>query len=119
MKIARTIPPVLAAAFLLFAFIAPFVMPHEMHHVRHRLVPGSPLPYEYFQLLRLVVCGAACYYAFSLKQHPGWLWTMVAVAVLFNPLLPVMLSRGTWQVIDLAAGVVFLASIPTFWKLAK
>jgi hypothetical protein len=90
-----------------------------MHYVRHRYVPVESLPYAYFQILRLVVCGTACFGAFALKQRQGWLWTMVIIAVLFNPLLPVRLDRGTWQAIDLATGIVFLVSIPLLWKSGK
>ena len=34
------------------------------------------------------------------------------VAILFNPLAPVYLSRETWQPIDIAVAVLFLAAIP-------
>lgn len=119
MKIARIMPPVLAAALLLFGFYASSVAPHEMHYVRHRYVPVESLPYAYFQVLRLVVCGAACFGAFTLKQRQGWLWTMVILAILFNPLLPVRLDRGTWQAIDLATGIIFLVSIPVLWKSSE
>ena len=33
-----------------------------------------------------------------------------AVAVLFNPLAPIHLSRGTWQVLDPAAAIAFLVT---------
>lgn len=111
MKIARTIPSVLAAALLLFGFYASSVAPHQMHYVRHHFVPVDSLPYAYFQIMRLVVCGAACFGGFTLKQRQGWLWTMVIIAVLFNPILPVRLERGIWQTIDLVTGIVFLVSI--------
>jgi hypothetical protein len=90
-----------------------------MHYVRHRLVPVSSLPYAYYQVMRLAVCGAACFGSFTLKQRQGWLWTMVIVAVLFNPLLPVRISRETWQVIDIVTGIIFLVSVPMLWKIRQ
>ena len=116
MKILRTIPLVIAAAFLLIAFYDSSIAQHEMHYVRHRLTPIGGLPYAYFQIMRLVVCGAACFGAFTLKQRQAWMWTMIIVAVLFNPVLPVRLDRGTWQAIDLLTGIFFLVSVPQFWK---
>jgi hypothetical protein len=116
MRIARAIPAFLAAALLLYGFYDSSIAPHAMHYVRHRSVPTDSLPYAYFQVLRLVVCGAACFGAFTFKQRQGWLWMMVIIAVLFNPLLPVRLDRGVWQVIDLATGIIFLFSVPMFWR---
>jgi hypothetical protein len=118
MRIARAIPPVLAASFLLYGFYASSIAQHEMHYVRHRYVPVDSLPYAYFQTMRLAVCGAACFCAFTLKQRQGWLWTMVTIAVVFNPFLPVRLDRGTWQIFDLITGIIFLISVPTIWKSA-
>jgi len=70
------------------------------------------LPYGYFTLLRLVVCGVAVYHAvlaYNLKRG-----VMVAyfglIAILFNPIIPVYLSKQTWQPIDLVASALFLLS---------
>jgi hypothetical protein len=116
-KIARVVPAVLASVLLMYGFYASSIAPHEMHYVHHRFVPVDSLPYAYFQILRLVVCGAACFGAVSLKQHQGWLCTMVIIAILFNPVVPIRLDRVTWQAIDLAAGITFLVSILPFWKI--
>lgn len=66
-------------------------------------------PYGYFQFLRFVVCGTAAYAAFAEadSEKHAWLWMMIGVAVLFNPLVPVHLTRETWQPIDVAAAVFF------------
>jgi len=37
---------------------------------------------------------------------------MVGMALLFNPLVPVGLSRDTWVILDLAAAVVFGLTVP-------
>ena len=67
-------------------------------------------PYGYYQLLRFVVCGVSVYVAFIAY---GWeklwaAWLFGFVAVLFNPLLPIHLSRDLWQPIDVICAVLFV-----------
>jgi hypothetical protein len=98
----------LAAAGLFLAAFAPTEGYGEHVH--------SVLPNAYFEVLRCAVCGVSCYGAFKLRGRQGWLWTMVGVAVLFNPIVPARFSREAWQVIDAAAGIFFLISIVLFKK---
>ena len=69
------------------------------------------LPQVYYTLLRWVVCGASAYAALKLKNSPTLrahfilLWI---VAVLFNPLILVHLTRLIWLIIDLFGAVYFL-----------
>ncbi len=83
----------IGAAFLLFA-----------------LVDG--LPYGYFTLLRFVVCAVSVgVAAFSYKMEKMWVvWLFGFVAVLFNPLIPIHLTREIWVVIDVAIAALFVAS---------
>jgi len=76
------------------------------------------LPYGYFSLLRVVVCGCSAYLAWLLfeSEKIGWAVALGGVALLFNPFLPVYLTRGIWQVLDLAAAVVMVASAVTLGK---
>lgn len=69
--------------------------------------------YDYYTLLRYVACGVATYsavLAFSAGKR-GWTWTLGVVALLFNPIKPVHLSREAWAPIDLAAALLFLISM--------
>jgi len=70
-------------------------------------------PYGFYTLLRIVVCGSSLYVALSAAtlNKTFWVWLMGAVAVLFNPLIPIHLHRSTWQVIDFITGVVFAISL--------
>ena len=45
-------------------------------------------PYVFYQLLKLVVCGAAVFsaYLYSKEQKKNWMWIMIVVAVIFNPI---------------------------------
>jgi hypothetical protein len=74
------------------------------------LVALAPWPYGYYQLLRFVVCGAAGYTAFiAYSWEKMWaVWLFGFIAVLFNPLIPIYLSREIWQPIDVICGVIFL-----------
>lgn len=78
------------------------------------LVLGAlPLPYGYYTFLRIIVTFAAVWLTFvqydSAKTMTGWAWVFVCMAALFNPFVPVYLSKTVWVVFDLiAAGVIGL-----------
>jgi hypothetical protein len=81
------------------------------------LVAVAPLPYGYYQALRWVVCGIAIYIAVSAyRWDRKWAtWTFSAVAVLFNPISPIYLSREVWLPIDVVGSLLFGFS-PLFLK---
>ena len=67
-------------------------------------------PYVYYQLLRWVVCGVAIFVAASAY---GWqklwaTWLFGFIAVLFNPVAPIHLSRAAWQPIDVICSMLFI-----------
>ena len=82
------------------------------------VVGTATLPIGYYTALRWVVTIAAiltAYVAFVSNRQPwpATAWGYVGVAILFNPLAPVYLSRGTWLPIDLvAAAVMIVGCIP-------
>jgi hypothetical protein len=41
------------------------------------------------------------------KNKQGWLWCMVFVAILFNPLAPVEFKRKAWQFIEVLTAIAF------------
>jgi hypothetical protein len=43
-------------------------------------------------------------------EASGWLWVMVGILILFNPLVPLHLRRDTWRVLDLLAAGIFVAA---------
>jgi len=77
------------------------------------LLTLAPWPYGYYQLLRFVVCGAAVYVAVTAyKWQRTWVtWLFGFIAVLFNPLIPIHLSRDIWQPIDLISAILFLVAV--------
>ncbi len=69
-----------------------------------------PMPYEYYSLVRVIVCGVSVFLGLSLRSvgMQGWSSAVLVVAALYNPLLPVHLSRALWLPINLTT-VIALA----------
>lgn len=70
--------------------------------------------YGYFTLLRFVVCATTAYVAyqaFMAEVNPFWGWSLGAVAVLFNPFIPIYLSRDVWVIIDFVVALFLIAVI--------
>jgi hypothetical protein len=69
--------------------------------------------YDYYVLLRVATCAAGAYsgYLAAEQGKRPWAWTLGVIAVLFNPLVPVHLSRSAWQPIDLVTALLLLFSI--------
>jgi len=78
-------------------------------------------PYGYYQLLRWVTCGVAVYVAYTAYnwQKMWAVWLFGFVAVLFNPLIPIRLSREIWQPINVICALLFGASAVFLKKPAE
>ena len=69
--------------------------------------------YGFFTMLRFIVfstCAYVVYLALVSGREAFWIWTLGAVAVLFNPFVRIYLSRETWQVIDFSVAVFFISN---------
>ncbi|WP_394890142.1 DUF6804 family protein [Mesorhizobium sp. AaZ16] len=67
-----------------------------------------PWPYEYYQLMRLVVFGAGIYCGFVVRSADEKLaYALFFAALVFNPVLPVHLSREIWMPLDLIGAGLF------------
>lgn len=75
-------------------------------------------PSGFYTLHRFAVCGSSIYLAVQANElgKRAWIWIMGAMAVLFNPLIPVRLPRSDWQAMDFIAAVVFAISLVAFRK---
>lgn len=74
-----------------------------------------PMPYGYYSLLRIVETGVfvwAAYRASTMGKEGDYDWPLVFgfFAIMFNPLIPVHLSREIWAPIDIGAGVLLLSA---------
>ena len=75
-------------------------------------VGAAPLPYSYYILLRFVGCGAfalAAYVSFT-RGGKSLPWVFVLFAIIFNPFVKIHLSKELWALVDVAAGVLLLAT---------
>jgi hypothetical protein len=75
-----------------------------------------PLPYGYYQLLRVVVFGCAALLSWKAYEDGGQRvdqGTLIfgSVALLMNPFLPVHLPKLFWIPLNILCCVVFLASL--------
>ncbi|AKD54860.1 DUF6804 family protein [Spirosoma radiotolerans] len=66
------------------------------------------LPYGFYTFLRIVVCGLAFYVAIQTRDSIVALISLLVVAILFNPLVPIHLPQPTWRIIDLATAAAFI-----------
>ena len=70
--------------------------------------------YGYYTFLRLVVCASCAYegcVGLGSDKKSTWPWAALGVALLFNPVIPVHLKKGTWVCIDV--GVAATRICPT------
>jgi ribosomal silencing factor RsfS len=75
-------------------------------------------PYFMYVLLRLFICCSSAYLATKwYSRHRAPLaWLFGAIAVLFNPILPVRMARSDWAITNAVTAVVFIAfSIYLVW----
>ena len=69
-----------------------------------------PLPYAYYMLLRIGMCGVFAYFAFLSYQskQEGLTWVLGITAAVYNPFVPLHLGREVWSIINLATiGLLF------------
>ena len=72
-----------------------------------------PLPYDYYVLLRLFLCGLSLYFLTRARVRESEKWVLVCVALLYNPIAPIGLgSKIVWSVIN-------IATVAWFWTLNR
>lgn len=70
-----------------------------------------PMPYGYYTLSKLIVCGCAVVFATSLYKEKDrvFVWLFGSLAVLYNPVIPVHLyEKELWMVVNIITAVLFL-----------
>ena len=83
------------------------------------LIALLPLPYFYYQLLRIVVTLAAAVNAYKIyKDNPVprneiglkvslRVLPFILIAILWNPISPVYMDKSDWMMLDIFGAVVF------------
>ncbi len=76
------------------------------------LMALGDLPYRFYSLLPWVVCGASLLLVFHECELRGkasvWMAFLTGLAVLFNPVFQVSLSRREWMPIDVASSILLM-----------
>ena len=72
----------------------------------------AELPYGYYMLLRLLLCGISLFLLFGANLKPklqDWhRWTLGGFAVLYNPVLPIYLGeKGLWVIANVVTVILF------------
>lgn len=72
----------------------------------------APLPYGYYMLLRLVACGVFAFAAFIAFERKSKVltWVYGFMALIFNPITKIYFPKEVWVFIDVAAGILLLAT---------
>ena len=70
-------------------------------------------PYFFYQLLKFLIFGTAAYsaYVFHLDKNKKWMWVMIVVAIIFNPINPFYFGHFLWSVADLVVAAIFFKSL--------
>ena len=74
-----------------------------------------PWPYGYYVLLRLAVFVVSAWIAYEQWRFDdavsGWVVAFGGVALLYNPFMPVHLTREIWSVLNISTAVLFLTHL--------
>jgi hypothetical protein len=73
-----------------------------------------PWPYFYYQILKWVVAIGSAYIAFNLYEHKQYrkdVFILGGIALLFNPIWPIYLTREIWSVIDIVVAIYFVVKL--------
>lgn len=74
-----------------------------------------PWPYGYYNLLRFCIFGAAAFLAYQQWTHDDaaskWVVVLAAIAALYNPLVPIHLTRDIWSVLNVATAAAFVGHL--------
>ena len=87
------------------------------------LLALGPWPYGYYVLLRLVVCCVCAVLAWQQWQiedgASAWVVTMGGIAVLYNPVLPIHLTREIWVMLNPLVAVALVMHLTAMRRRAR
>jgi hypothetical protein len=74
------------------------------------------MPWAYYQLLRIVVVAGSAWIAAGMfsrdKQGAGIMF--LALALAYNPFIPLKLGRGTWEVLNIGTIALLLVGLSIY-----
>src|SRR5947207_11031419 len=79
------------------------------------IIATARLPYGYYTFARIVTCGTAALIALAgFHERPAvqaWSVLLALIAVLFNPFVPIHLTRSIWFYLDSGTAALFIAHL--------
>ena len=81
----------------------------------------APMPYGYFQLVRLLATIAFGFMSFRFYQErkEAFFYTFGALTLLFQPLYKIALGRTIWNIIDVIVAIGLILLFIWDWKNGK
>ncbi|MCZ0951592.1 MAG: hypothetical protein OXJ56_03325 [Rhodospirillaceae bacterium] len=100
------------------------------HHPSVWLLPAGllvaallPWPYGYYNFLRIVVCTVTAWLAYTQWRHDdalsGWVVALGATSVLYNPFVPIYLTRELWSGLNLAGALVLAGHLRSLGRMTN
>jgi ribosome silencing factor RsfS/YbeB/iojap len=83
------------------------------------IIAFTQWPYFMYLLFRVFICGSSAYIASKLysRHRVPLTWLFGAIAVLFNPVIPIKMARSDWQAVNLLTAIPFIGySIYLNWE---
>jgi hypothetical protein len=79
------------------------------------LAPGHP--YGYFIFLRWVVCAGALLFVAVFHGHHlhRWMYGFGFIAILYNPIIRIHLTRDIWLLLNVLTVLAFLSAFGVLW----
>jgi len=72
-------------------------------------------PYSYYQFLRIAIFVTSCYFAYKAyddkQEADPWIILYALIAILFNPIFPIYMTKSSWAIFNVATGIFYLVSI--------
>ena len=78
------------------------------------LIAMLPLPYAYYQLLRIVVTIVAAIYAYSFYENNHMPKAIIfgVIVLIWNPIFPIYMDKSVWLILDIIGAVIFYFGSP-------
>lgn len=74
------------------------------------LIAIAPFPYGYYTFLRILVTIISLLIILNKETHKAELIIFLLIAILFNPIIPIYLTKSIWIPIDIIVAIFFLWS---------
>src|SRR5215831_5483624 len=73
-------------------------------------------PIGYYTVLRVVTCTVCAYgvYCAIKSEQKGWGFAFGAIAILFQPIISLRMTRQTWEYVDMVTAIFLFATIFLF-----